>query len=61
MRKHIDFIDVKKLYDEAYAEKEKARVNLKRFRKLIGKAQKLDKAYRAQLVKEATLKFGRAA
>lgn len=46
----ISFVDVKELYDAAYAEKAKARVNLKKFKKLMEKAAQLDLAYRAQLV-----------
>ena len=45
----ISFVDVKELYDAAYAEKAKARINLKRFRSLMTKAVQLDEAYRAQL------------
>jgi hypothetical protein len=45
----ISFVDVKELYDAAYAEKAKAKVNLKRFKSLIAKAERMDVAYRAQL------------
>lgn len=45
----ISFVDVKELYDAAYAEKEKSRVNLKRFKILLNKAVQLDEAYRIQL------------
>ena len=45
----ISFVDVKQLYDDAYAEKAKARVNLKKFRTLMKKAIQLDTAYRVQL------------
>ena len=48
-RDEISFVDVKELYDAAYDEKAKARVNLKRFKTLIAKAEKMDAAYRAQL------------
>lgn len=45
----ISLFDVKELYDAAYAEKAKARVNLKRFKSLMAKAEKMDAAYRTQL------------
>ncbi len=45
----ISFVDVKELYDAAYDEKAKARVNLKRFKSLMSRAVQLDKAYRVQL------------
>jgi hypothetical protein len=45
----ISFVDVKELYDTAYAEKTKARVNLKKFKSLLEKAEKMDLAYRTQL------------
>lgn len=49
----ISFFDVKALYDAAYDEKAKARVNLKKFKKLIEQAIGLDLAYRAQLQAKA--------
>lgn len=45
----ISFVDVKELYDDAFEEKAKARVNLKRFKTLMAKAQQMDEVYRAQL------------
>jgi len=58
----ISFIDVKELYDAAYAEKDKARVNLKRFKALLVKATNLDTAYREQLMQtKSSLQYGRAA
>lgn len=45
----ISFIDVKELYDAAFAEKAKVRVNLKRFKSLMAKAEQMDAAYRTQL------------
>ena len=45
----ISFVDVKELYDAAYAEKAKARVNLKRFKALMSSAERLDALYRAQI------------
>ena len=57
----ISLFDVKELYDAAYAEKEKARVNLKRFRALLEKAAKLDAAYREQIAQAGTIRYGRAA
>ena len=57
----ISLFDVKELYDAAYAEKAKARVNLKKFRRLMEKATQLDLAYRAQLAQEKPFQYGRAA
>ena len=57
----ISLFDVKELYDAAYAEKAKARVNLKKYRILIQKAQKMDILYRNQLIQARVLKFGEAA
>lgn len=57
----ISLFDVKELYDAAYAEKAKARVNLRKFRKLMGKAIELDNAYRAQLLAAEPFQYGRAA
>jgi len=48
--REISFIEVKSLYDAAFAEKDKARVNLTRFKRLLRKAKQLDKAYRLQLL-----------
>ena len=45
----ISFMDVKELYDAAFAEKAKARVNIKRFKTLMAKAEQMDVAYRVQL------------
>ncbi len=61
MRKEIGFINVKQLYDAAFDEKAKARSNIKRFRRLYKKAEKLDLAYRAQLARKPALSYGRAA
>ena len=57
----ISFLDVKELYDAAYAEKAKARVNLKKFQKLIEKAAQMDTAYREQLVTAKTLQYKKLA
>lgn len=57
----ISLFDVKELYDAAYAEKEKARVNLKRFKQLMAKATLLDMAYRAQLSKQKAFQYVRSA
>ncbi len=57
----ISFVDVKELYDAAYAEKEKARVNLKRFKALLSKSTKMDVAYREQLIQAKSLQYGRVA
>jgi len=56
----ISLFDVKELYDAAYEEKAKARVNLKRFRKLMEKATQLDLAYRAQLATVKPFQYGKA-
>jgi hypothetical protein len=60
-RGEISLFDVKELYDAAYAEKAKARVNLKRFRALLDKATRLDSAYRKQIAQAGAIRFGRAA
>ena len=57
----ISFFDVKEMYDAAYAEKEKGRVNMKRFQKLMAHATLLDMAYRAQLSKQKSFKYIRSA
>lgn len=57
----ISLFDVKELYDAAYEEKAKARVNLKRFKALMIKATQLDEAYRAQLGLAQAQRYGRAA
>ena len=49
LTREISFIEVKSLYDAAFAEKEKAKVNLVRFKHLMRKAIEMDKAYRLQL------------
>jgi len=56
----ISVFDVKELYDAAYAEKAKARVNLKKFRVLIEKAEKMDALYRGQLHQIQTIRYGEA-
>ena len=45
----INLFDVKELYDAAYAEKAKERVDLRVFQKLLDQAERLDRAYRQQL------------
>ena len=57
----ISIFDVKELYDAAYAEKTKARVNLKKFKALVEKAEKLDKAYRVQLGLAQPTQYGETA
>lgn len=57
----ISFVDVKELYDTAYAEKAKARVNIKRFKALISKAEQLDEAYRVQLGLITQARYGEVA
>lgn len=53
----ISLFDVKELYDAAYAEKAKARVNLKKFTALMTKAEKLDAQYRIQLISAEPFQF----
>ena len=58
----ISFLDVKELYDAAFAEKNKARVNLKKFKTLMTQAEKMDAAYRVQLgLGQSTQDYKRAA
>lgn len=45
----INLFDVKELYDAAYDEKAKERIDLKVFQKLLDQAEHLDRAYRQQL------------
>lgn len=53
----ISLFDVKALYDAAYAEKAKARVNLRRFKVLLEAAEKMDVLYREQLSAQAAQPF----
>ncbi len=57
----ISFVDVKELYDAAFAEKAKARVNLKKFKTLMEKAETLDVLYREQLMRVEPFQYGKAA
>lgn len=57
----ISIFDVKELYDAAYAEKAKARVSLKKFKKLLSKAIQCEEAYRAQLGLAQATRYERAA
>ena len=58
----ISYFDVKELYDAAFAEKNKARVNLKKFKTLMTQAEKMDAAYRVQLgLGQSTQDYKRAA
>ena len=50
-RRTIDLMEVKELYDAACEAKAQARVNLKQYKALMAKAEKLDAAYRAQLAR----------
>ncbi len=52
----ISLFDVKELYDAAYDEKAKARVNLTKFKLLIKQAEKLDAAYRFQLAQSSIVR-----
>lgn len=45
----INLLDVKALYDAAYAEKDKARTSIKKFNARLQQAQTLDTLYRAQI------------
>jgi len=60
-KEEISLFDVKELYDAAYEEKAKARVNLKKFHILLQKAAKLDEAYRIQLTEGQKRNYGRVA
>lgn len=57
----ISFVDVKELYDAAFAEKDKARANIKRFTALMSKAEHLDYLYRASLAKAQPFQYRKAA
>lgn len=57
----VSFFDVKELYEAAYAEKARVKVNLKRFKALLSKAERLDEVYRAQLGLAQATRYGRAA
>lgn len=57
----ISLFDVKELYDAAYDEKAKARVSLKKFKKLMEKATLMDEAYRAQLMNTKPFQYREAA
>ena len=45
----INLLDVKALYDAAYAEKDTARACLKKFQQRLAQAEMLDGLYRAQI------------
>ena len=60
-QREISLFDVKELYDAAYDEKAKARVNLKKFKALIEKAEQMDLAYRAQLGLIVATRYEKAA
>lgn len=49
-------LDVKELYDLAYAEKDKGAQGEEAFKKILAEAVKLDLAYRRQLTKDAMYK-----
>ncbi|MEM6812123.1 MAG: hypothetical protein AAF549_06625 [Pseudomonadota bacterium] len=57
MAREINFMDVKELYDLAYAEKAKKEVNLPRFQWLMRQAEKMDKAYRIQLLNKKEFSY----
>jgi hypothetical protein len=60
-RGEISFLDMKELYDAAYAEKTQARVNLKKYRSLMSKAEILDVQYRQQLALTKAARYQEAA
>lgn len=60
-KQEISFFDVKELYEVAYAEKAKARTNLKAFQVLLDQAETLDQAYRIQLAVSQPFQYGKAA
>lgn len=57
----ISFFDVKEHYEAAFAEKAKARVNLKKFRSLMEKAEAMDATYRAQLMNAQSFQYRKVA
>jgi hypothetical protein len=57
----ISWLDVKELYDAAYAEKAEARGAIGRFRSLLAQAEGLDALYRSQLAAHSTQSWRRAA
>lgn len=60
-KNEISFLEVKELYDTAYAEKTLSNVDLTRFSDLMHKADKLAHAYRAQLITNQQTRYKRAA
>ena len=52
----LSLLDVKELYDLAYAEKDKGAEGEAAFKKILAEAVKLDLAYRRQLTQAATYK-----
>lgn len=56
----ISLLDVKSLYDDAFAEKAKARDCLRSFRAQLARAERLDAAYRSQLIKGRQYLYERA-
>lgn len=57
----ITYFDVKELYDAAYAEGAKERLDLTRFRELLVQAESMDHAYRVQLGLVHPFEYARAA
>lgn len=56
----IFLLDVKSLYDDAFAEKAKARACLRSFKAQLARAERLDAAYRSQLVTNRQYLYGKA-
>lgn len=56
----ISVLEVKALYDAAYAERERAQGSMRRYRGLLARAQALDSAYRAQLAAHQARLLGKA-
>ncbi len=57
----ISYVDVKTLYDAAYAELDKIGGHILTFQALLSKAETLDHAYRTQLAHYSQYRYGRAA
>lgn len=56
----ISLFDVKSLYDDAFAEKAKARACLRSFKAQLARAERLDTAYRNQLAGQQLYRYGKA-
>ena len=56
----VNLLDVKALYDAAYAEKDAARAALKNFQHRLEQAQTLDALYRAQIKADVACLYRKA-